>query len=84
MMEVQQVVNDIFASNCFIIASADAESILLVDPGSKENSGLLDAIGNRRIDYVVVTHGHFDHFASIGFLREKFYFQIIACRRTTN
>ena len=80
MIEVHCVVNDIFSSNCFIVSSSNAKSILLIDPGSKDCTRLLEAIQNRKIDYVIVTHGHFDHIAGIDFLRALFDFKIIAER----
>ena len=45
------------------------EGLLVVDPGA-EPQRILDAIGGRPVDAIVLTHGHWDHVGAARALRE--------------
>lgn len=59
------------ASNCYIIPS-EGQTAVVVDPAS---SAEVEAIMDSReftLGGIVVTHGHFDHFAGVDALKRKF------------
>lgn len=60
------------AANCYIIR--DEKIGAVIDPG-EYNSRLSDAIlksGIEKLEYIICTHGHFDHIAGVGKLKERF------------
>lgn len=63
-----------YQTNCYVLRSGDgAEDCLIVDPGlgSEELIAFLSD-GNITPVAVVLTHGHIDHIAGIGALRERY------------
>ncbi len=58
-MKVIKVLPRGFGSNCFIL-TVDDKTAVVVDPA---DSGVLTALNNNnlRCEYVLLTHGHFDH-----------------------
>jgi len=78
MISVERIVNDIFTSNCYIISKSEGNRILIIDPGSKDCTMLMGRIGNRNVEYVLITHGHFDHMAGVNCLRKNLNFNVIA------
>lgn len=62
MIEVLRYVVGALDTNCYLIKDKDSGKIAIVDPGS--NSQELDkAVEENKdnIDYILLTHGHFDH-----------------------
>lgn len=56
------------ASNCYIIP-ADGNKVIVVDPASSgEVEAVLDS-NDLEIGGIIVTHGHFDHFAGVAALK---------------
>jgi glyoxylase-like metal-dependent hydrolase (beta-lactamase superfamily II) len=55
------------ATNCWVIAAADGEQCLIVDPGIGVGPQLDELIAEHRLHPVAVllTHGHFDHTFSV-------------------
>ena len=63
-----------YQTNCYILRSGDgAEDCLIVDPGlgAEELIAFLSDRGTTPVA-VVLTHGHIDHIAGIGALRENY------------
>ncbi|QJC22283.1 MBL fold metallo-hydrolase [Arcanobacterium buesumense] len=56
-------------ANCYVLTSQD--STIVIDPGA-EPTRLLDAIGNRKVAKLVLTHGHSDHIGAVNELRSHF------------
>jgi glyoxylase-like metal-dependent hydrolase (beta-lactamase superfamily II) len=55
------------ATNCFLVAPAQGEECVVVDPGIGAEPELEDALREHRLEPVAVllTHGHFDHTWSV-------------------
>jgi glyoxylase-like metal-dependent hydrolase (beta-lactamase superfamily II) len=56
-----------FGTNCYVVAPADGEECLVVDPGIGVLDGLSDALRDHglRPAAVLLTHGHLDHVCSV-------------------
>ncbi len=50
-------------TNCYFITDADTKKSAIIDPGgiSSELDKRIKAIGKENIEYILMTHGHFDH-----------------------
>mgnify|MGYP000861554564 CR=1 FL=1 len=60
-MLVEMVVVGALETNCYIIsAGKEAREVIIIDPGADKDT-ILDAVGDRTIKAVMLTHGHFDH-----------------------
>jgi glyoxylase-like metal-dependent hydrolase (beta-lactamase superfamily II) len=60
------------SANCYIIGDGDYGAV--IDPGDY-NVHLVDAIlksGIKKLEYIICTHGHFDHIAGVKKLKERF------------
>ena len=50
-----------FWMNCYILcADEDSQSVVIVDPGGKALK-ILEAIGDRAVSAIILTHYHYDH-----------------------
>lgn len=59
--------SEVTATNCWVVALADGEQCIVVDPGIGIGAQLDDVISKHRLHPVAVllTHGHFDHTFSV-------------------
>lgn len=57
----------VFATNCYVVATAAGSECVVVDPGLDVVDGLRDVLAEHRLRpaAVLLTHGHFDHVASV-------------------
>lgn len=67
-MRIESVCLGQLATNCYLIDILGV--IVLVDP-AEPNTKLLSFIGDRRVDLIVNTHGHFDHVGGNWLLKEQ-------------
>ncbi len=64
-----------FKENSYLIEDEITGMSAIVDPGFMDVS-TLDNIP--RIDYVLITHGHFDHIATCNYIKEKYGAKIVS------
>lgn len=69
-MLITRVINSVFTSNTFVLTDEDSLDCWLVDVGDIEP--ILEAIGNRRVKGIFLTHTHYDHIYGINRLVERF------------
>lgn len=62
-MRVQGFTTGVFQSNAYLIAAADGEDAVIVDPGQDAAEHLISAAkeGGLRVGAILLTHGHIDH-----------------------
>lgn len=58
-MKVERFVNSIFNSNSYLLTNGPNEPVWVVDPGDSQQ--LIEAIGNKTLKGILLTHTHFDH-----------------------
>lgn len=56
-------------SNCYIIADEETSRALVIDPGD-EPDRIIEELNGLDVDYIVLTHAHFDHAGAVGELKE--------------
>lgn len=66
-VDVQYLVLGVLQNNVYIIS--DGEGTMVVDP-SCEPDKILAALGDAKLDAIVITHGHWDHTGAAAALRE--------------
>ncbi len=56
-----------WGTNCYLVAPAEGEECVIIDPGHQAARGVEEAIAKHRLKpvAVVLTHGHIDHVASV-------------------
>ena len=71
-MQVQTFKNHPVDSNCYVVFDEDYKSCVIIDPGTNESSEIIEFIESKKliIDYVILTHEHFDHIWGVNALVE--------------
>lgn len=69
-MEIYNLFPGSFGSNCYLLISGDKATV--VDP-SADADVILQKVAEKgaTLQYILLTHGHFDHICSLDTLREK-------------
>ena len=81
-IKVLRFVNSPVPSNTYLLV--DGTHCLLIDPGSKEQADVRDFILKQglTLDYIILTHEHFDHCWGVNYLLEFFpAAKLVATRR---
>lgn len=75
-------INTPVPSNTFLLIGGDGRCIV-IDPGSKEQVELRDYILSHHLilDYIIITHEHFDHCWGVNYLLEAFPAKVVATQK---
>lgn len=61
-MEIKRIIVGNLDTNCYVLTKNN--KALVIDPGD-EYDKIIDALGNNKIEGVLVTHNHFDHVGAL-------------------
>jgi glyoxylase-like metal-dependent hydrolase (beta-lactamase superfamily II) len=67
-MEIRQLVVGPILTNCYILISG--KEVIVIDPGF-ELEKILKEVEGKKLNYIILTHYHFDHVNDAPKLREK-------------
>lgn len=67
-VDIECLVLGILCNNVYIVS--DDKATFIVDP-SCEPDKILDAVGDRKVEAIVITHGHWDHIGAAQELKER-------------
>ena len=72
-----------YEANCYLVKDSQSDTVILIDPGyyCRELESFLAENGVNKINYILITHGHADHFCGAPYVREKFGGQIVIGER---
>lgn len=82
-IELLTIVNQPISSNCHVFYNASSKHCIVVDPGSEDASYIDGYLIERELkpDYIILTHEHFDHVWSCGYLVSKYGVPIVCSRK---
>lgn len=74
MIKVQQFVNQLMSSNCFVVYDDETRRTVVIDPGSEKSENEISFIEDNHldVDYIILTHEHTDHNWGVNSLKEKY------------
>lgn len=62
--------DDNFATNTYIVTDEETGETAVVDPSLSEDA-LIEKLKDKKVKYVLITHGHFDHTGGTNLVKEK-------------
>ncbi len=74
MLKIERFVNELMASNCYIVADEASKHCVCIDPASEKSLREIEFIESNgfTLDYIILTHEHTDHNWGVNSLREHF------------
>jgi len=71
-----------YLSNCYVIGHPDGIRAVVVDPGSSDMRQVTSLIEREclSVDFIMLTHEHFDHISGLNSLRAQFSPKVVASR----
>ena len=67
-MKLQCIVPEPMAANCYILTDDNGNAVLF-DPGT-ESEKIIKTLKNINLQYIILTHGHYDHILGVDALRK--------------
>lgn len=69
-MKLKCVVPEGMAANCYILTDEKGRAAVF-DPGI-ESDYILDAVNGLNVDYIIITHGHYDHILGVDAIKKAY------------
>lgn len=63
-------------NNCYLIVDEDTNKSALVDC-SEDSQKMYDLIGDTDLEYILLTHGHFDHIIGVKGIKQKYNAKVV-------
>lgn len=81
-VKVIHFVNTPVPSNAYLLVDGTGANCIVIDPGSKNQSDITDYILSHglNLDYIILTHEHFDHCWGVNTLLEAFSAKVVATK----
>ena len=71
MIKVKHIVLGALANNCYLLTDEKSGKSALVDC-TEASDKMLEFIGGAQLEYILLTHGHFDHIGGVAEIKDKF------------
>ena len=71
-MQIQEITGGMLPTNCFIVTDEETDISAVIDPGFISDE-LFDKIKElKKVDAILLTHGHFDHIMGLDTLKQAY------------
>lgn len=69
-------------SNTYLLVNEESKRCIVIDPGSKEQANVRNYIQSHdlTLDYIILSHEHFDHCWGVNYLLESYRAKVVATR----
>lgn len=73
-LKVEKVLLSSYDTNCYIICDDESKTGAVIDPGdfNKILTDKIQEMGIKKLEYIILTHGHFDHVTGVSNLKKLF------------
>ncbi len=69
-IDVKTLVLGELNTNTYIVTDTDTNECIVIDPACEDKS-ILDAVEDKTVKYILLTHGHFDHIGGANMVKDK-------------
>lgn len=82
MLDIKRFKVGLLRTNCYLVTDVETNKTAIVDPGGslKELEDAVQRIGVNNIEYILLTHGHFDHILNAKSYRDLMNCKVVICR----
>ena len=83
MLQVEKIVVGLMRTNCYVIKDRDTSKFAIIDPGhrAKKLDEKLNEYGFENCEYILLTHGHFDHIGAVKALQDQYHVPVYVSRQ---
>lgn len=79
MIKVKSIVLGMLENNCYLLTDEKSGKSALVDC-TDASERMTDFLGNADLEYILLTHGHFDHIGGVAEIKEKYGAKVVISR----
>ena len=81
-IKVIRFINKPVPSNAYLLIDGTGKNCIVIDPGSKDQCDIIDYISDNglSLDYIILTHEHFDHCWGVNALLDVFKTKVVATK----
>mgnify|MGYP000411784918 CR=1 FL=1 len=79
-MQIKSATFGQLQNNCYLVTDEASGRSALVDC-TEYSDKMKDFIGDAKLDYILLTHGHFDHIMAAEELKKEWGIKICACEK---
>lgn len=79
MINIKKIVLGNLGNNCYLLTDEKSGKSALIDCESSDDR-MMDFIADSNLEYILLTHGHFDHISGVKGVKEKYGAKVVISR----